>query len=281
MNTLLVGEIHPAARELLQKSVALEEVTTEQFLNGHFPGIEAIVLRTYTPLKEKELDKLPALRFVVSCSVGLDNIDVNLLQKRGITLIHCPGSNANSVAEHTIYLLFSLLRKEKPFYELKGKTVGIVGLGFIGKLVARKLKGCECRVIAFDVIEQDKVVLKELQVEMKPFDEVVKADIVTIHVPLNSHTEKLITEKVFAMMKENAFFINTSRAEVIDEDGLLEHQEKFRGIALDVFSERLKGELKGNIILTDHVAAQGEDSFREMCVQPVTLFLEKIKPQSI
>ena len=270
MNILIVGKIHQDALQLLaQHSCTYVEHITEQH------DVEAVVLRTYTHIGEKELELLPNLKYIVSCSVGIDNINREAIQQRNVELIHVPGTNANSVAEHTLFLLLSLLRKTAPFPELNGKTVGIIGLGYIGKLVARKLKGFGCTTIAFDVIEQDLALLEELHVTMKLFDDVVaQADILTIHVPLNKHTQNLINENVFEKMKENSFFINTSRAEVIDEAALLRMQHKFRGIALDVGSETTK-ELQ-NAIITDHCAAQGEESFRQMCLQPVQEFLNKI-----
>ncbi|MBI1968575.1 hypothetical protein HYS49_01560 [Candidatus Woesearchaeota archaeon] len=286
MKTLLIGEIHADAEKLLQQHTELQKATTEDFLQTPtYADVETVVLRTFTPLQEKELQKLPALRSVVSCSVGLDNIAMEALQRRKIELIHCPGSNANSVAEHTLYFLFSLLRWQAPFPELKGKTIGIIGLGYIGKMVARKLLGCGARVIAFDVIPIDEVLLQELQVEMKEFSTLLReADIVTVHVPLNTHTKELINEQAFQQMKDGAFFINTSRAEVVDEKALLQQAKngKFSGIALDMCSAAAQKDLRHkNLLITDHVAAQGEDSFREMCLQPVRLYLEKLQKNGL
>ncbi|MDP3640492.1 MAG: D-isomer specific 2-hydroxyacid dehydrogenase family protein [Nanoarchaeota archaeon] len=286
MKTLLIGEIHADTEKLLRQHTELQKITTEDFLkNPTYADVETVILRTFTPLQEKELQKLPALRTVVSCSVGLDNIAVEELQRKKIELIHCPGSNANSVAEHTLYFLFSLLRKQAPFPELKGKTIGILGLGYIGKLVARKLLGCGARVIAFDVIPIEPTLLKELQVEMKSWETVLQeSDIVTVHVPLNKHTKELINEQAFQQMRDGTFFINTSRAEVVDETALLHHaaQGKFSGIALDMCSAIVQKDLRHqNLLITDHVAAQGQDSFREMCLQPVRLYLEKLQKRGV
>ncbi|MBS3169382.1 hypothetical protein J4210_02765 [Candidatus Woesearchaeota archaeon] len=280
MNTLLVGEIHLSAEELLGKNTQLLKITNEQFLQTKsFPDVQAVVLRTFTPLKTAELQKFPELRYVVACSVGTDNLDLGALKQRNIQLVHCPGTNANSVAEHTLYLMLSLLREDaqKPYAELKNKTVGLIGFGAIGKLVAKKLQGFQARLIAFDVIEQDPKVLTELGVEMKDYDTVLReADLLTIHVPLNRHTEKMITSTSFERMKWNCFLINTSRAEVVHEEDLLQEYRdgRFRGIALDVCSPQLKEKMnKGNVLITDHCAAQGEDSFREQCIKPVEEFV--------
>lgn len=278
MKTLLIGEIHPQAESLLRKKTVLTKIDSETFTKqSSFPGIEAVVLRTFTKLGPTELEKLPDLKYVVSCSVGIDNLDQNELKKRNIKLIHCEGTNANSVAEHTVYLMLSLLRNHQPMKELKGKTVGLVGFGNIGKLVARKLLGFEAKILAFDIIPQDQNLLQELNVEMVTLEKIFQeAELLTVHVPLNKHTEKMINEKLFSSIKPGTFFVNTSRAEVIDEAALLQHQHTFAGMGLDVYSERIKTELKiKNLILTNHTAAQGEDSFQRMCLEPIEKFLRE------
>jgi hydroxypyruvate reductase len=289
MKTLLIGEIENSAHKKLKEHTYLRQITNEEFAaTTIFPEVEVVVLRTYTQLKEEEIEKMPKLKFVVSCSVGTNNLDILQLQEKGIELIHCPGTNANSVAEHTLYLILSLLREDskRPFAELKGKTVGIVGFGYIGKLVAQKLKGFDAKLIAFDVIEQEPKILQELQVTMKDFDSVLRtADILTIHVPLNTHTHNLINATGFERMKQDAFFINTSREEVINEPDFIDeiNEGKFRGIGLDVCSKDFmqKVDCGKNILVTNHVAAQGEESFKEMCNAPIDKLLAKITQDTL
>jgi len=269
MKTLIIGTIHPDAKKLLENPEQQEEITRSD--------AEVLIIRTYTTLGKEELNLLPNLKYVISCSVGINNIDLDELKLRNIELIHTPGTNANSVAEHTMYLILSLLREDaQPYSELKGKTVGIIGLGYIGKVVAKKLIGFECNVIAFDVIEQDEELLKELHVAMKSFDEVIKqADVLSIHVPLNKHTKHLINEDTFTKMKQGVFFVNASRAEVVDEEALVRfsNQGKFRGVGLDVCSKTANFDGK-HVIITDHCGAQGEDSYKNQCVAPIELFLK-------
>ncbi|HLD00758.1 MAG TPA: NAD(P)-dependent oxidoreductase [Candidatus Nanoarchaeia archaeon] len=281
MKTILIGSLHPEAERVLENNTTLTKLTTEQFYEINSSEAQALVLRTFTHCHKKDLDKFHHLKYIVSCSVGLDNLDLEEIKRRQIELIHCPGSNANSVAEHTLNLILSILRKNTPFAELKNKTIGIIGFGHIGRQVARKLQGFETRIIAFDVIQPEANILNELKVEMKPFEAVIEeSDIVSVHVPLNKHTAGLISSSAFSLMKKNSFFINTSRAEVVDEPALIAQLEakKFRGVALDVYSENLKlAAVKYNhLILTDHAAAQGEDSFREQCLQPVNKLIEKL-----
>jgi len=273
-SALLVGEIHPQALSLLKKNTILTKKTQDEFEKLSLSGdYEILIIRTFTKISERELDKFPNLKYIVSCSVGIDNINLEELKKRDIYLIYCSGTNANSVAEHALYLILSLLRNTKPpFIELKNKTVGIIGFGNIGKLVARKLSGFEVNLIAFDIIEQDKNILRELKVEMKDLDYLVEnSDIITLHVNLNDNTRFMINEKIFSKMKDNVFLINTSRVEIMEEISLIKYSNlgKFKGIALDVYSENLEKNLKGNTILTPHVASQGQDSFREMCTKPI------------
>ncbi len=284
MKTLLIGEIHPDAKQLLEQNTKLTKVSNDHFLQtSSFPEIEAVVLRTFTPLKASELQKMPKLKYVVICSVGTDNLDLELLKQKNIQLIHCPGTNANSVAEHTLYLILSLLREDskKPFAELKGKTVGVLGFGAIGKLVAKKLQGFDAKVLAFDVIPQDQELVKQLNVTMVDQQTLLKqAEIITVHVPLNKYTEKMVNKDCFALIKRNSFFVNTSRAEVIDEEALINEWKsgKFRGVGVDVCSPQFASLMgKGNVIITDHCAALGEDSFREQCVKPVEEFIKTLK----
>jgi lactate dehydrogenase-like 2-hydroxyacid dehydrogenase len=273
MKTLLIGELHEEALKLLEEQTNLKKSNE---INDSYLEIEAVVLRTFTKFGSEELKKLPSLKYVVSCSVGTDNLDLNALKENNIELIHCPGSNANSVAEHALYLILALIRSEKkPFFEIKNKTIGIIGFGHVGKLVAKKLQGFEVKVIACDVIEQDPEILQKLNVKMLPINELAsQSDILTVHVPLNKQTHHLINDNLFSKMKNNSFFINTSRAEVIDENALSKHANKFRGVGLDVCSDGLN--LKGHTILTNHCAAQGEESLKEMCLKPVKEFLKQV-----
>ena len=281
MEGLLIGEIHPEAKKLLTDLVKLEEISSENFLVPNFyPNIDLVVLRTFTQFRKEQLAWFPSLKYIVSCSVGLDNLDLEALRERQVEVIFAPGSNANSVAEHTIYLLFSLLREDlqRPFAELSGKIVGVVGFGAIGKLVARKLKGMGVQVVAFDVVAQDPKVIEELGVTMLDLNAVLeRADVITIHVPAMKETEKMISRTCFEMMKRGSFFINTSRAEVVDEEALFMHATTLRGIALDVCSQELTNKLTHpNLLITDHIAAQGEDSFRKQCVEPTIKLKEKL-----
>ncbi|MBI2573667.1 hypothetical protein HYV86_07415 [Candidatus Woesearchaeota archaeon] len=277
---LVVGDIHKDALTLLGKQGNITTITNDLYLSTKsFPSTNVLVIRTFSPLQPKDVAKFPQLKYVISCSVGLDNIDIAELTKHKVTLINCLGTNANSVAEHALYLIFALLRQDsqRPFAELKGKTVGLVGFGAIGKILARKLKGCEVNVVAYDVVPQDVTLLQELNVAMVSLPTLLaKSDIFSIHVPLLEHTRNLCNKEFFSQIKEHAFFINTSRAEVVDETALLWaiKEKKLRGVGLDVFSEDLRKKLTGNIVLTNHVAAQGEDSFREQCVKPVEEFVK-------
>ncbi len=280
MKVILVGKIHPEAEKLLSEHFDYQHLDNEQFYQREdFSGIQAIALRTFTNLKKEHLDKMPDLKFVVNCSVGFDNLDLDEIEERGIKLVSCSGTNSNSVAEHTIYLLWSLLREDPRefFSELKGKTIGIIGFGNIGKLVAKKLLGSQAKVIAYDVVEQDREVLAELKTEIVSLENLCKdADIITVHVPLNKHTAGLVNRECFENMKEDVFFINTSRSELLDEEALIDKYQRqgFRGLAFDVYSENLKKNLKaGHVIFTDHVGARGEESFRNMCIEPMKKFL--------
>ncbi len=285
MKTLVIGQIHPEALALLKNRVSVISMSQAEFDVVDTMDCEVVVFRTFNPMHKTQLDKMPRLKYAILCSVGMDNLDAFEMKRRGIELIVVPGTNANSVAEHVLYLLFALLRQDpkRPFAELRGKTVGICGFGAVGKLVARKLKEFECRVVAYDVVVQDPAVVLELGVTMVSFEEIFsQCDIVSLHVPFMKETQGLVGEKAFSLMKSGSFLINTSRAEIVDEHALLSSLHRFRGVGLDVYSEVLAVGLKNgsavlsHVILTPHVAAQGEDSFRAQCVRPVEEFLKKI-----
>ena len=279
-----MGDIHEEARALLRDEFEVKVVSNEAFSQGGAGNFDVVVIRTHTKIGREELERLERLKYLVSCSVGIDNIDLDALKERGVELVHAPGSNANSVAEHVLYMVLGLIRGngDRPFFELKGKKVGIIGFGEVGKEVARKLTGFGVELMAFDVIPQDPSVLEELGVKMKSLEEVVEeSDLISVHVPLNEHTKGMIDSGLFSKMKPGSFFINSSRAEVVDEAALLESFDagKFRGLGLDVYSEDLKRgllEREGNVMLSDHVAAYGENSLRDMCVKPVKKLLEYI-----
>ncbi|RLE73245.1 MAG: D-glycerate dehydrogenase [Thermoprotei archaeon] len=228
------------------------------------------------------MDAAPNLKVVSTYSVGFDHIDVEAATKRGIYVTHTPGVLTDAVAEFTVGLLLAITRRIveadavvkngkwdkpwNPFFltgpELKGKTLGIIGLGRIGRAVAKKVKGFEMKVIYYDVYRNEKVE-KELGVEYVDLETLLKtSDFVSLHVPLLKETYHMIGEKELKLMKTTAYLINTARGAVVDTDALVKALKEgwIAGAALDVFEqEPLPPDHPltklDNVILAPHIAS--------------------------
>src|SRR3989344_2368839 len=280
------AEIHPKAIVLLRKLGNVFDESDNSSL------VDAIVVRTYTKVTDEFLKKYPNVRFVVRVGVGLDTIDIAACKKRDIQIIHSPGSNANAVSE--LVVLQALLLKRKLFdqidslkkntwrdrtkigTEIAGNTIGIIGCGAIGQLVARKFAGFDTgKIIGFDPSFTDEE-LNNFSIVKTSLSEIYKtADIITLHVPLTPETRDMITLSEFKLMKKNCILINTSRGGIVNEQDLIQalHQKLIRGAALDVFENEpeINRQLLNldNLILTPHIGALTEEAEEAMSVEAV------------
>ena len=242
---------------------------------------------------EEILRKAPKLKVVARFGVGYDDCDVEALTRYQVYLTHTPGVLSGAVADMTIALLLACNRKivqadkyvreewaEKalgyPDYgvDLKGKTIGIIGLGRIGYEVAKRCaKGFDMKVIYYDIRRNEKAE-RELNAERKSLEEVMReSDFVSIHLPLTPQTRRLIGEKYLRMMKKTAYLINTARGAIVDQKALTEILSKnlIAGAGLDVFEEEpiplndplLK--LK-NVVLTPHIASLTIEARESMAI---------------
>ena len=201
------------------------------------------------------LEAAERLRVIARAGIGLDNVDVEAATRRGVMVVNAPQSNVISAAEHTLALLLSQARNipqahaaltagrweraEWEGVELAGKTIGVIGLGRVGGLVAHRAAAFGMRVIAYDpYVSSDRA--KEMGVDVMPTLEalLVQADFVTIHLPRTSETEGLIGEHELSLMKPGARLVNTARGGIVDEDALAKALEggQLGGAALDVFA---------------------------------------------
>ena len=233
-----------------------------------------LIVRSRTKVTEELLRKMKNLKLIIRAGHGIDNIDVEAARALGITVETTAGST-EAVAELTIALILNLLRKiiiaDKGLKsgkwmkgnlvgkELKGKTIGIIGLGRIGRRVAELAQAFGANVIAFDPY------VKQAEVRKVSMEELLKtADIITLHVPLTKETAGLIGEEEFSMMKDGVIFVNTSRAQVVEKKAFLKalNDGKFGGVAVDVFMNEpiIERELVDtefeNFIITPHIGAQ-------------------------
>ncbi len=198
-----------------------------------------VILTGWAPVTARMIEDAPRLRFVQKWGVGYDKIDLAAAKRRGIPVAICAGSNAGPVAEHAIALMLSVYR-QIPYVDhalrqgrwlkqemrsvcrqIKGKTVGLLGLGNIGRLVARKLGGFDVRIIYFDVHRADAATEQALSLTYVALAQLLaQADILSIHVPLLEATRGLINAAAIAQMKDGAVIINTSRGGIVDEAAL-------------------------------------------------------------
>ena len=237
------------------------------------PEVDALIAGTER-LDKETLKFADSLKFISRVGIGLDGIDWKEIKKRGIEVVYTPDAPTLSVAELTLGFMIDLSRnitntaigmREKVWrrymgQELGGKTIGIIGLGRVGKTVARLLKPFKCKILAND-IEPDYNFIKENRLILTKKEDIYRGcDFVTLHVPLTKLTKSLINEKVLKMMKNDAFLINTSRGPVVEERALYKalKQDQIKGSAIDVYIEEpYSGCLTelDNIILTCHMGS--------------------------
>jgi len=295
MKVLISEDIAESAEKMLSgHDVFKTEQGTSEF-ERHIRDTDALIVRTYTKVNKELLKKAKSLRYVIRCGVGVENIDVGACESKGIKVINAPGSNADSVAEHTVMMILASMRdlvashdhtknggwdRQKTVgRELKGKTVGLLGFGATGRSVAEKLKGFGVNILAYDVLMDEQ---KAGQLGAKPvgLEELARnSDIISVHVPLLDSTHHIVNREFMDKMKGGAVIVNTSRGAIIDEAALISALEsrKLSFAALDVFeneppegSELLK---LANVLLTPHVAGVTVESFERMCSEPIARML--------
>ena len=252
-------ELEDFEKEYFQKEMKDANLLFEDSpLKEDFPnltGLEIIVIFIHSQITKEILDKMPNLKFITTMSTGFDHIDTIECKRRNIIVSNVPTYGESTVAEHTFALLLAISRriiesvaktKRGEFmpngltgFELKGKTLGVIGVGSIGTNVIRIAKGFGMNVIAFKRTP-DYVLEKELSFKFVDINVLYqKSDIITLHLPYSKETHHIINEKAFSMMKKGVVIINTARGGLIDSTALLNslHEEKVRFAGLDVLEE--------------------------------------------
>lgn len=267
-------------------------------------NVDALIVRNRTKVDIALLDAAPKLRVVGRLGVGLDNIDVEACKARGIDVFPATGANAGAVAEYVIGTAMALLREAytrsaetaagawprtalSNGREIAGKTLGLIGFGGIGQLTARLAQALGVTVIAHDpLLAPDAAIWQQSGVTCKQLHEVLEqADIVSLHIPLTTHTRNLIGADALARMKPDAVLINTSRGEIVDEAALAQalHSGNLGGAAIDVFAQEplAPGNALANaprVILTPHIAgvtAESNTRVSALIAQRVAAYLQK------
>ena len=218
--------------------VVCTDLDRDYFLDELLPMIGDIdgCIANCEPWGEEAMSAAPKVKILARYGTGMNSVDTEAAKRHVIMVTNCPGVNANSVAEHIMMLMLAGIRnlpkmndmtKEGQwinlnFHEITGKTVGILGFGYIGKLVAKKLTGFDCRTIAYDVVHDDETAAK-YNVEFRSFEELMaESDIICILVPLLPSTENMINRESLKLCKKGVIFVTDARGEVVDEEAMYE-----------------------------------------------------------
>lgn len=239
----LVGEViyNPTGKPLPSSEVA----RLLPGIDGYIAGLDEI--------DRSALESADRLKVIARYGVGVDNVDLVMAHERGVCVTNTPGANSASVAELTIALILSLSRKipesvaatreggwpRMAGLSLEGKNVGLLGFGSIGKQVAQRLAGFDCRILAFDPVPDDEYARTHHVVFVSLEEISAQSDFLSLHLPLLPETRALVDDDFLRGMKKGAFLINTSRGELIDDIALANSIERghLQGAALDVFSK--------------------------------------------
>ena len=252
MKILLLDSNHPLITEqLLAKGFVLEEDFTSSYdeVLQKINQYDGIIIRSRIPLDKNFLENAQNLKFIARVGAGMENIDLEVAKNLGISLINSPEGNRDSVAEHVVAMLLILMnrlfiaseevkngvwkREENRGDELLGKTFGIIGYGNMGKATAKRLSGFGVEVIFYDILPNledefaKQVSLEELQ---------ERADILSLHIPLDASTKYLVDENFISKMKKNFYLVNTARGKNVKTSALVDALKsgKVKAAALDV-----------------------------------------------
>jgi len=257
---------------------------TPDELRGIIGNYDGLAIRSATKVTSNIIEKADHLKVIGRAGIGLDNVDVSAASKRGIVVMNTPGGNTITTAEHAISMMLSLARKipqatssmksgkweKKKFMgtEVYNKTLGIIGIGRVGSIVANRAQGLKMNVLAYDpFISPDAA--EKMGIQLGPIDEVLaQSDFVSIHAPMTNETRNLINAENIAKMKDGAVILNCARGGIINEKDLYDAlvSGKLAGAALDVFEEEPTTNMDlislDNVICTPHLGASTDEAQR-------------------
>ena len=291
---LIVDDLHPVFRERAEAMgyvVDDRPLITRAETLAVISNYKGIAVRTKFRIDQELLDAGTNLKFVARAGAGLDNIDVAFAESKNITLMNAPEGNCDAVGEHAVGLLLSLAnsfrqadrqirngiwdREGNRGWELKGKTVGIIGYGFMGQSFARKLAGFGVRVIAYDKYKTGFSDPYATEVSM---EEIVRqSDVLSLHIPLTAETRQMVDEEYLFHFRKPIYFLNTARGEIVNTQAVLNAIEKGKimGAGLDVLEVEKFPKLGeqpwyealincNKVMLTPHVAGWTFDSYHKI-----------------
>jgi len=295
---LICDALHPDALEEL-KSLSDLDVTVktgmdESELIKTIPDYNAAVVRSATKITKNVVEAASNLELIIRAGIGLDNIDLDAAEKKGIEVRNTPTATTISVAEHTFGLMLGAVRqhgrgnlsmkqhkwekKKLKGSELYGKTLGIIGSGRIGLAVAQRAIAFGMKVLVYDVIE----VKTDLDIEQVSLHELFKrADIISLHLPLTKDTKHIISDEEFSKMKDGVVIVNAARGGVVDEKALLKalNEGKVKTAAMDVCEVEPPEEFDlidhPNVLATPHIGAACAEGQRRAGLEVVKILKEK------
>ena len=290
---VLAGPIHPDGKALLEKEarVVVCDDETEAGLVAAAAEAQGILFRIRPRCTESLMAACGKLKVVGRHGVGLDTVDIPAATRLGVAVVHAPGSNSQAVAEHALMLMLVTVKRTLAIdqamrkdgwstsragsSELGGKTLGIVGVGNVGRRVAKFAGAIGMRVLAYDKYVPDDEVLRRGAQPVKSLEELLpQVDVLTCHTPLTPETHHMINEKSIALMKPSAIFINTSRGPVQDERALFEAltRGKLAAAGLDVWEEEPTSADNpilnlDNVVCSAHMAGVTREATRQAAMQ--------------
>jgi len=285
-SVLICDQVNPILKQVLEKNglkVTYESEITPEQVAEKIGNFEVVVVRSRTKMTRELIAKADKCKIIARVGIGLDNIDQETAKEKNIRVINAVEGAITAVAELVIGLMISMAReipradreirngnwikKELMGSELKGKYLGIIGLGNIGKRLGRLARALNMNIIGYDVVPIDDEFSKEVGLMKADLDTLLSsADYVSFHVPLLDSTRHMINAEKLKMMKNTARIINTSRGGVIDEEALYNSLKdgSLAGAALDVFEVEPATENKlitlPNFIATPHIGAQTKEA---------------------
>ncbi len=311
MKVLLLDTNHPLLKQgLLDLGFQVDENYTaskpeiEQIISDY----DGIIIRSRFPIDRIFLQKAKNLKFIGRVGAGLENIDVDFAREKGIRLFNAPEGNRNAVGEHTLGLLLNLfnkistadrevrqgvwLREANRGIELDGKTVGIIGYGNMGKAFAKKLRGFEVEVLAYDI----KPNVGDENARQVDLEELfAKTDVLSLHVPHTRQTYKMVNEHIINQFQKPFWLLNTARGTVVDTQSLVKaiENKQILGAGLDVLeyekssfenmfeNNQLPEDFKKliafpNVILTPHVAGwtvESKEKLAQVILDKISMFV--------
>ena len=295
----LFGRTTPEAFELLKQEGVDFKVEqdhqgdwTEEEMIAALEGYDGMILGADEPMTQRVLFALPQLKVLSRHGVGFNNIEVEAATRRGIVVAITAGANDNAVADLAMGLIISVARripyfdrfirrgefwKRTPGNDICEKVLGLVGMGRIGKSLARRAFGFDMKILAYDLVRDEEFAAR-YQVEYASLEEVLsRSDFVSVHLPSSSQTAKFIGERELKFMKRSAYLINTSRGSLVDEAALLRALQEgwIAGAGLDVLEKEPPGKehpffALENVVLTPHIGGASLAAMRAMSLDSAT-----------